>query len=110
MKLVILLSFLLVLTMFSSGIETSHLDNVHHKIKEKVVMNARRIDLETDYSGPHLRPPVPSRPPKALLHVGNVHHKVKEEVAMNGRRIDFEMDYTGPHPRPPGPPHAPVHA
>jgi len=27
-----------------------------------MVMNGRRIDLEMDYAGPHLRPPKPSDP------------------------------------------------
>ncbi|XP_024007157.1 uncharacterized protein LOC112083415 [Eutrema salsugineum] len=65
MKLVILVSFLLFLPMFSSGlVENSHLDNAHYKVEE-VVTDEGRIDLEMDYVKPHprpARPPIPSDP------------------------------------------------
>nr|VDC58687.1 unnamed protein product [Brassica rapa] len=59
MKLVIL-SFLLLLPMFSSGlVETSHLGDSHYE----VVTNKGRVDLEMDYEDPHPRPPRSSDPP-----------------------------------------------
>ncbi|CAA7023336.1 unnamed protein product [Microthlaspi erraticum] len=63
MKLVILVSFLLFLPMFSSGlVENSHLENAHNE----VVTNGGRIDLEMDYDKPHSRPPKSSdQPPRA---------------------------------------------
>ncbi|KAF8082516.1 hypothetical protein N665_0822s0028 [Sinapis alba] len=60
MKLVILVSFLLLLPMFSSGlVETSHLDDSHYE----VMTNKGRVDLEVDYENPHPRPPKMADPP-----------------------------------------------
>ncbi|XP_010493577.1 PREDICTED: uncharacterized protein LOC104770821 [Camelina sativa] len=68
MKLVmILVAFLLVPPMFSSGIvETSYLNNVNDEVKEEMVMNRRRVDLEMDYTGPHPRPPTPPKEQKRV--------------------------------------------
>ncbi|CAF1716317.1 hypothetical protein YC2023_113518 [Brassica napus] len=60
MKLVILVSFLLLLPIFPSGlVETSHLDDIHYE----VVTNKGRADLEMDYENPHPSPPKMSDPP-----------------------------------------------
>lgn len=60
MKLVILVSFLLFLPTFSSGlVETSNLDDIHYE----VVTNKGRVDLEMDYENPHPRPPKMADPP-----------------------------------------------
>ncbi|KAG7610253.1 hypothetical protein ISN44_As05g022750 [Arabidopsis suecica] len=92
MKLVILVSFLLVLPMFSSGIvETLHHDNINRKVKE-MVMNGRRIDLEMDYAGPHLRPPKPSDPTIPGTQVDEV--VTKEPTVYN------KEDYGDWSPRP----------
>ncbi|KAG7551743.1 hypothetical protein ISN45_Aa06g023890 [Arabidopsis thaliana x Arabidopsis arenosa] len=105
MKLVILVSFLLVLPMFSSGIvENLHLHNVNRKVKE-VVMNGRRIDLEMDYDGPHVRPPKPSDPIHPRTQVDEV---VTKELTVYDYG-DFSprpvlrrpMPYVPPPPPPP---------
>ncbi|EOA22118.1 hypothetical protein CARUB_v10002676mg [Capsella rubella] len=81
MKLVILVSFLLVLPMFSSGlVETLQLDNVKHE-----VMNGKRIDLELDYTDPRLSPSVPSDDP-----IG------KNKVVTKERPVHIKDDYTDP--------------
>ncbi|CAL9231404.1 unnamed protein product [Arabidopsis halleri] len=93
MKLVILVSFLLVLPMFSSGIvETLHLDNVNRKVKE-LVMSGRRIDLEMDYTGPHPRPPNPGPP-----NPTNPRTQVDEVVTKEP--MEYIIDYGDWSPRP----------
>ncbi|KAL0718224.1 hypothetical protein Bca4012_067546 [Brassica carinata] len=74
MKMVILVSFLLFLPMFSSGLlETSHLDDIHCE----VVTIKGRVDLEMDYANPHPRPPKMSDPPPNPYskRKNRVHHK-----------------------------------
>ncbi|XP_010421257.1 PREDICTED: uncharacterized protein LOC104706742 [Camelina sativa] len=93
MKLVILVSFLLLLPMFSSGVvDTLLLDNVNHEkmVKKEVVMNGKRIDLEIDYAGPHLRPSDPSDPPK----------KQVDEVVTKEPPVYIKDDYKDPAPIP----------